>query len=124
MHECQSAFKTGHLSVSTNAGLVATGSLKGALIGGLTGAAFGYVGDKFGKWGSKLGDWGNKIYDATIKYGINVTKTVFRGAQAVSHGIVGGLSTKLNGGSFSKGILTSFVNKLATPTLKKVTPMF
>ena len=103
------------------AGFVATGSLKGALIGGLTGAAFGAVGKLFrnpGGLASRLG-WVKEVGHIGVA-GKAVVTGIGRVVQSAAHGMIGGLSSRLSGGSFSKGILTGFVNKLATPSLVSI----
>jgi len=80
--------------------LVATGSLsaafKGAVFGGITaGLAHGFVN-------------GNAL--------AKTFKGVKRVAQATTHGLIGGIRSKLNGGSFSKGFLSAAVAKGLTPS--------
>ena len=72
------------------AGLIASGGdFKAALIGGLTGAGFGWTG------------------------GVNLS-TVQR---VFAHGVVGGVSSELSGGKFASGFISSAFAKLATPTV-------
>lgn len=71
-------------------GFVASGgNLKAALIGGVTGAAFGFIG------GSEI-------------FGVRGGFTVER---AVAHGTAGGISSELSGGKFIHGFASSFVAK-------------
>ncbi len=102
-------------------GLITTGSFKGALIGGLTGAAFGAVGARFSNVASNNINTA-RLAGQTLQQAGRIASGVFRGLssgqaflQSLAHGIVGGLNSKLSGGSFSKGILTGFLNKIASP---------
>lgn len=70
------------------AGLIASGGdFKSAVIGGFTGAGFGWVGGS----------------------GLSGTQLVF------AHGVVGGVSSELSGGKFSSGFISSAFAKWATP---------
>ena len=102
-------------------GLVATGSLKGALYGGLTAAAFAGVGNYFNGIGqNSIFSSGKAIFNKAgdfVRYGLN---KVGQAAKAIAHGVVGGLSNKLAGLSFSKGFLTSFVTEGSGPGISRL----
>ncbi len=94
-------------------GLILTGSLKGALTGALTGAIAVGVGGYFSGLGagSNLTRTINSVKH-TAQGVVRTTKVVLSGlghtAKAVSLGVAGGLSSKLSGGSFSKGFNLAF----------------
>ena len=67
------------------AGVIGTGSLKGGLAGAITGGLFGYVGGNF-----------------------------TGGARLFGHGLVGGVSSELQGGKFSHGFFGQLVSKSIT----------
>ena len=79
-------------------GAITTGSLKGALIGAFTGAAFAAVGNigEVGKWASG---------------GIR---------KVIAHGFVGGISNKLRGGDFFKGFLSAALTQRFAPVVDVV----
>ena len=75
------------------AGLVASGGdFKAALIGGLTGARFGWAG----------------------KAGLSVAQRTF------AHGVVGGVSSEALGGKFGVGFFSAGFSKLATPYVNNI----
>ena len=79
------------------AGLIASGGdLKAAFIGGLTGAAFGYIG-------------GSSTFGGE-----------FSGQRLLAHGVVGGMSSRLQGGKFATGFFSAGVAKLMTPAIETV----
>ncbi|MAY42505.1 MULTISPECIES: RHS repeat-associated core domain-containing protein [unclassified Neptuniibacter] len=80
----QNAVLAGAIAGAT-AGLVTTGSLKGAVMGGISGAAFGYIGDTF---------------QANSLFSVAGLKKV------IAHGIAGGLTGKMQGGKFGQGFLS------------------
>lgn len=67
-------------------GLITGGDLKSAMLGALTGAMFSGV-------GSMSMDWGSGIF-------AGIGKTL-------AHGVVGGISSKMGGGSFKSGFLSA-----------------
>ncbi len=72
------------------AGLIASGGdFKAALVGGLTGAGFGWAG----------------------RTGLSAAQRVF------AHGAIGGVSSELSGGKFSSGFISSAFAKVATPSV-------
>ncbi len=72
------------------AGLIASGGdFRAGLIGGLTGAGFGWAGGT----------------------GLSVAQRVF------AHGTIGGVSSELSGGKFSSGFISSAFAKVATPSV-------
>ncbi len=102
------------------AGLITTGSFTGALIGGVTGGAFGAIGSHFKNIGiQNQMAAGVSRYQGIANAGSNLLKNGLTrlqfATQSLAHGVVGGLNSKLSGGSFSKGILTGFLNKIASP---------
>ncbi len=84
-------------------GFIASGGdLRAGLIGGLTGAAFGFVGHGLGlPTNPKLFSPGH-------------IKKIF------AHGIVGGTSSKLSGGKFMHGFLSAGVTQAAAPQLSLI----
>ena len=83
------------------AGGISGGSLKSALIGGLQAGLF-----------HGAGTFAQGFFDA----GKVVAGTA---AKFVSHGLVGGLTSELQGGTFGSGFLAAGVSSLAGPFLKK-----
>ncbi len=72
------------------AGLIASGGdFKAALVGGLTGAGFGWAG----------------------RTGLSAAQRVF------AHSAIGGVSSELSGGKFSSGFISSAFAKVATPSV-------
>lgn len=69
------------------AGGIATGSLKGALIGAFTAGAFHGVGTHF--------------------QGVGKLTSGLKAAKALAHGVVGGISSVLNGGKFGHGFASA-----------------
>ncbi len=102
-------------------GLISTGSLKGALYSGLTAAAFAGVGNYFNGIGqNSIFSSGRAIFNKAgdfVRYGLSRAGQI---AKSIAHGVVGGLSNKLSGLSFSKGFLTSFVTEGAGPGINRL----
>ncbi len=78
------------------AGLITTGSLKGALIGAITGATFAKIG--------------------TV---IRATQ-IGRLGKAVMHGVTGGARSMLSGGSFKSGFITGSVTTYSAPAIADI----
>ena len=69
--------------------------MEGALIGGLTGAGFGFVNVKIPNWGLK---------------------------KIVAHGLVGGTGSRIAGGSFRQGFLSAGFTQFAAPGIDGILP--
>ena len=81
------------------AGLIASGGdLKAAVIGGVTGGAFGFV------EGSEL--FGG-LKDLTV-------------SRVAAHGVIGGISSELSGGEFGQGFLSAGFTRLAASPIDKI----
>ena len=83
-------------------GLIASGGdLKSAVVGGLSGGAFSFVG------GSEI--FGG-LKDLTA-------------SRVVAHGVIGGVSSELMGGKFGAGFFSARFSKLATSPIKDISAM-
>ena len=87
-------------------GAIQSGSLKGGLTGAYTAMAFYAVGSYFqgASWASK----GGKL------------TTIGRTAKIVAHGVVGGVSSELQGASFGSGFASAGFSELAGPLTEKL----
>jgi len=83
-------------------GLITTGSLSGLLKGAALGALTGAVAGGF--------EVGGGVFEKLRSIGGNTLKA----AKALTHGVIGGIRAKINGGSFGTGFLTGGLGKLAT----------
>jgi len=83
------------------AGGITTGSFKGAIIGGLMGAAFGFVGHA-----PVLGSFRS-----------------LRGGGVILHGLVGGAFSRAQGGSFQSGFLSAGFAKFSGPFTRTGNPI-
>ena len=77
------------------AGFITTGSLKGALVGGLTAGMFHGVG----------------TYFSGLKDASGALSAAARAGKVLAHGIVGGVSSVLGGGKFGDGFLSAGVTQ-------------
>ncbi len=103
------------------AGLITTGSFKGALIGGLTGAAFAGVGSFFANPSGAAAKWGLvKSVGHIASKGVAQLTNLGVAAKALAHGVIGGLSSKLSGGSFSKSFLSTGLVAAFTPVIDRL----
>jgi RHS repeat-associated protein len=94
-------------AVGFGAGGVATGSLKGALIGAFTGAAFHKIGAYFSDQ-----SWRNELFNLNgSKFGGNFLTSGQIAGQIASHAAVGGVASTLNGGKFGHGFFSAGVTK-------------
>jgi hypothetical protein len=79
------------------AGGIATGSLKGALVGAFTAGAFHGVGTHF--------------------QGLGKLTSGLKAAKALAHGVVGGISSVLNGGKFGHGFASAGISQAMGGTI-------
>lgn len=98
-------------SIGFVSGGVATGSLKGALVGAFTAAAFSGIGDKFSQANCKSCFVKNagKITD--------VLKTGARIGKIAAHAAVGGIGSVLNGGKFGHGFASAGFTQAFAPAI-------
>ncbi len=82
-------------------GAIQSGTLKGGLTGAYTALAFYAVGSYF-----KAAEWASKGGKLT---------TIGRTAKIVAHGVVGGVSSELQGASFGSGFASAGFSELAGP---------
>ena len=99
-------------AVGFGIGGVSTGSLKGALIGAFTGAAFHKIGSHFSDLGgdnlrAAIGNSSNKIYN----FGGNLLTSGQVTQQIAAHAVVGGIAAELAGGKFGHGFISAGVTK-------------
>ena len=85
----------------TGALIASGGDLEAAALGGLTGAAFGIVGHGLGFEHNPAFGSGQHV------------------AKSLAHGAVGGVSSKLQGGSFRTGFLSAGATQFAAPGISK-----
>ncbi len=83
--------------------------VRGAVIGGISGAAFGAVGEYFNGLGLENAKMLGK--SGYIKFGGNVLKTSQAVAQIGSHAVLGGVMSVLQGGKFGHGFISSGFTK-------------
>lgn len=83
------------------AGAIQSGTLKGALTGAYTSMAFFAVGSYF-----KAAEWASKGGKLT---------SIGRTAKIVAHGVVGGVSSELQGASFGSGFVSAGFSEMAGP---------
>ena len=96
------------------AGLITTGSLKGMLIGALSGAAFAGIGNHFaGKVMSNVNK-GLRIGVDTLKSGLTAAQ---QAGKILMHGVAGGLRSVLSGGKFKAGFLSAGFTQAAAPAI-------
>ncbi len=90
------------------AGFVATGTLKGAAIGALSGAAFAGIGNAFAntKGMAANNGWVQSSHKAIGESAAVLTKTG-KAVKTVAHGMVGGLRSMASGGKFDQGFLSA-----------------
>ncbi len=95
-------------------GGISTGSLRGALIGAFSGAAFQQIGSHFRNLGAQNVDSvvfeGAQLNDFVDFGGNLLTKTQVAG-QIASHAAIGGVTSALGGGKFGHGFLSAGVTK-------------
>jgi hypothetical protein len=94
------------------AGLVSTGSLKGALIGAASAPAFYGVGELFAK-GGLFATIGKDIVGQAGKAAVAVKHAV----KTVFHGAVGGLRSVVSGGKFAAGFLSAGFAQAFSPVI-------
>ncbi len=84
-------------------GLVTTGSLKGAITGAITGAAFAGIGNYFQTVQS-----GGQVFGAqAAQHSVGALSMGQRVAKSFAHAVVGGVSSRMSGGSFKSGFLAA-----------------
>ncbi|WP_333970023.1 hypothetical protein, partial [Alteromonas mediterranea] len=97
------------------AGGIATGSLRGALVGAFTGAAFQQIGQHFNTKGifNKTGNrYGYTLSgDKLHTFGGNLLTSGQITQQIASHAVVGGVAAELAGGKFGHGFFSAGVTK-------------
>jgi RHS repeat-associated protein len=82
------------------------GDLRAGIVGALTAGAFHGVGEHYARM-ETYGKTTNYVTNTSTTY--NGLTTAQRVSKAVSHGVVGGASAKLNGGNFSNGFWSAGV---------------
>ena len=92
-------------------GGVATGSIKGAMIGALGGAVFHGIGKHFGKIGAYNATHVNG--DLLTNFGGNWLTNGQVARQIASHAVAGGVISTLGGGKFGHGFFSAGVTKAA-----------
>ena len=95
-------------SVGFAAGGIATGSLKGALVGAFTGAAFHKIGAYFSDQA-----WRNELFNLNglKEFGGNALTSGQIAGQIASHAAAGGVASVLGGGKFGNGFFSAGVTK-------------
>lgn len=95
------------------AGAVQTGNLKGALTGAFSAELFFGVGEYFNSagWAHEGGNIGST----------NLNSVGYT-AKVLSHGVVGGIMAKLEGGKFGNGFWSAGVSEAASPGIDKLDP--
>ncbi len=95
------------------AGLVTTGTLKGMLIGAISGAAFAGIGNHFaGKIAANV-----RSGVATLKNGLSAAQ---QAGKVLMHGAAGGLRSVLSGGNFRTGFVAAGFAQLAAPVIDNI----
>ncbi len=99
------------------AGLVSTGSLKGALLGAASGFAFAGIGNYFAT--TQNASLVNSINDGAR----NVTRSLTslgRAMKTFAHGAVGGVAGRMSGASFSKAFLSTGFTQAFAPGVGRI----
>ncbi|GAA0856631.1 hypothetical protein GCM10009114_19350 [Aliiglaciecola litoralis] len=95
-------------------GGIATGSLKGALIGAFTGAVFQQIGAHYRGLSAQNVDnvaWGGGQLGDYVDFGGNLLTKGQAAGQIASHAIAGGVISTLSGGKFGHGFFSAGVTK-------------
>ena len=92
------------------AGLVSTGTLKGMLIGAVSGAAFAGIGNFYK--GQIASNFKNGI--STLKNGLTTAQSIGR---VILHGVAGGVRSVLSGGKFKVGFVSAGFTQVAAPAI-------